>query len=175
GKTFLVDTLLAWLRSNGHIVLVFAPTGIAATIYEHGQTVHSLFCIPVKDDHIGILSEIRIPSGWADLIHAASLIVFDEMPGANKTTGEAIDMVCHHIMSCDIPFGGLPFLGLGDFRQLVPVVKGTGETAALQASILSSPLWPMFKIHHLHAPVRNRDDPEFSAFVDYIGEDTSGE
>ncbi|EJT97541.1 hypothetical protein DACRYDRAFT_59008, partial [Dacryopinax primogenitus] len=172
GKTFLVDTLLAWLRSNGHIVLVVASTGIAATIYEHGQTVHSLFCIP---DHIGILSEIQIPSGQADLIHAASLIVFDEMPGANKTTVEAIDMVCHHITSCDVPFGGLPFLGLGDFHQLAPVVKGTGETAALQASILSSPLWPMFKICHLHALVHNRDDPEFSAFVDYIGEDTSGE
>ena len=40
----------------------------------------------------------------------------------------------------------------------------------MDASIKSSPLWPLFEIFRLTIPIRNAQDPEFSSFVDEIGE-----
>ena len=72
-----------------------------------------------------------------------------------------------------MPFGGIPFVGLGDFRQVAPVVKGTGPTASRMASIKASQIWPIFDILKLHTPIRSAQDPEYTAFVDNIGEDFS--
>jgi hypothetical protein len=69
-----------------------------------------------------------------------------------------------------IPFGGIPFVGIGDFRQVAPVVKGGGRTATRLASIQSSPLWGKFTILRLHSPIRSAQDPQYTAFVDDIGE-----
>jgi hypothetical protein len=70
------------------------------------------------------------------------------------------------------PFGGIPFLGLGDFRQVAPVVKGQGCTPTLLASIKSSPLWQTFRSYSLQRPIRSAQDIEYTAFVDRIGEDS---
>lgn len=69
------------------------------------------------------------------------------------------------------PFGGIPFVGIGDFRQVAPVVKGQGCTPARLASIKSSSSWSQFKILTLHTPVRSAQDPQYTAYVDRIGED----
>ena len=90
---------------------------------------------------------------------------------ANKSALEAADQICRRIMRRDVPFGGIPFIGLGDFRQVAPVVKGQGPTPALEESVKSSYLWPHFCIHSLHRPIRSRQDPEYTDFVDRIGED----
>jgi len=74
-------------------------------------------------------------------------------------------------MNKDIPFGGIPFLGIGDFRQVAPVVKGTGVTPARLASVKSSPLWDAFHIMKLCAPIRSAQDALYTAFVDNVGED----
>lgn len=73
-------------------------------------------------------------------------------------------------MGVDKPFGGIPFIGLGDFRQVAPVVKGQGYIPALLASIKSSHLWPQFSIHSLEQPIRGAHDPTYTEFVDNIGE-----
>lgn len=45
-------------------------------------------------------------------------------------------------MGNDLPFGGKLFVGLGDFRQVAPVVRGSsGPTATLNNSIRTSELW----------------------------------
>lgn len=48
-KTFVTDALACKLRSEGHIVLIVVTSALAVTLYEHGQTAHSLFCIPVTE------------------------------------------------------------------------------------------------------------------------------
>ena len=70
-----------------------------------------------------------------------------------------------------MPFGGIPFIGIGDFRQVAPVVKGSGCTPARLVSVKSSTLWPSFSVLSLEAPIRTARDPEYTAFVDHIGED----
>lgn len=69
------------------------------------------------------------------------------------------------------PFGGIPFIGLGDFHQISPIIKGQGLTAALKASIKSSQLWQEFKVYTVDYPHRTCEDPEYTTFVDQIGED----
>lgn len=79
-------------------------------------------------------------------------------------------MFMRMIMGVEKPFGGKIFLGIGDFRQVAPVVRGSGPTATYEASMRSSHLWPHFKILRLDMPVRNVSDPEYSMWVDSIGE-----
>jgi hypothetical protein len=47
GKTFLLDTIASFLRSQGLIVLIVGTSALAATLYEGGRTAHNLFKIPV--------------------------------------------------------------------------------------------------------------------------------
>lgn len=103
---------------------------------------------------------LSIRSDRARFLSQAKLIIWEEMPMANKAAVECADMFMRLLMDQDKPFGGKVFLGLGDFRQVAPVVKGCGPTATYQASIRSSHLWPNFKILRLEIPVCNASDPE---------------
>lgn len=47
GKTYLYQTLLAFVRGRGELALPFATTGIASTLLKGGRTVHSGFKLPV--------------------------------------------------------------------------------------------------------------------------------
>jgi hypothetical protein len=73
-------------------------------------------------------------------------------------------------MKCDAPFGGIAFVGIGDFRQVAPVVKGTGCTPALLASVKSSPIWPSFHLFELHLLIRTGRDPGYTDVLDNAGE-----
>ena len=51
GKTFLINIILAKLRSEGKIALATASSGIAATLLTGSCTLHSTFKIPL-DLHV---------------------------------------------------------------------------------------------------------------------------
>lgn len=108
----------------------------------------------------------------ANLIRRATVLIWDELPMANKAAVECVDNLCRALNRRDAPFGGIPFVGLGDFRQVAPVVKGTGVAPALLASIKSSHLWRAFTVLSLHQAIRTAGDPEYTRIVDSIGEDT---
>jgi hypothetical protein len=107
----------------------------------------------------------------ADLITSATAIIWEEAAGANVAVFDAIHDICCLLKHSKKPFGGIPMICLGDFRQVAPVVKGNSPTAALLASIKSSHLWPSFQICPLQFSHRGAQDPEYTAFVDSIGED----
>lgn len=121
-------------------------------------------------DNTNVVSTISPHSGRADLLRAAALIVWDELPAANVAAVECADTVCKLITGRMRPFGGIPFVGLGDFRQVAPVVTGQGCAPALQASIKSSLLWNEFQIRSLTRSLRGANDPEYTRLVDLIGE-----
>ena len=54
GKTFVANTVLARIRSKGHIAIATAFSGIAALLLTGGRTLHSRFKIPldVKDTSV---------------------------------------------------------------------------------------------------------------------------
>lgn len=122
-------------------------------------------------DSTDLVSKIQPNSARAALIREACAIVWEELAGANIAALHCCDELCRAVKACDKPFGGIPFVGLGDFRQVAPVVKGQGLSPALQASVKSSYLWPQFRIFTLEQPYRSAQDPEYTSFVDLIGED----
>jgi hypothetical protein len=48
GKTFLINLLLAQIRSSGKVALAVALSGIAATLLSGGRTAHSTFKLPLN-------------------------------------------------------------------------------------------------------------------------------
>ncbi|THH14982.1 hypothetical protein EW146_g5433 [Bondarzewia mesenterica] len=146
---------------------------LAATLYDRGRTAHHLFGIPVTENNINLQSKISVYSHRADLIRAASVIIWDELPMANRATWECVDSLCRTLKHCDLPFGGIPFVGLGDFRQVAPVIPNGGPTAILHASVKSSALWRSVTIYQLTTPIRTAEDPQYSALIDDISEDTT--
>jgi hypothetical protein len=48
GKTFLINLLLAKIRSTGKVSLVVSSSGIAATLLSGGKTAHSTFKFPLN-------------------------------------------------------------------------------------------------------------------------------
>jgi hypothetical protein len=90
---------------------------------------------------------------------------------ANKAAIECVDQSLRILMSTTKHFGGKVFLASGDFRQVAPVVRGSvGDVAAIQSSIRSSYLWPSFRILRLTTPIRTASDPDYSHWIDRIGE-----
>ena len=90
---------------------------------------------------------------------------------ANKTALECTDQLLRFLTGYnDRPFGNKTFVGLGDFRQVAPVVRGGGPSTVLSSSIKSSYLWQYFISFQLTQPIRDFQDSEYSKWIDSIGE-----
>jgi hypothetical protein len=139
--------------------------------------VSGIFVLPPKkknpdfQNNVGLQSTVKPFSNRAELIKTAALIAWDELPAANVAWMDCVDELCRYLKKRDLPFGGIPFVGIGDFRQVAPVVKGCGSTSSLLASIKSSIVWSSFHVHDLRTPIRSAQDPEYTTSVDRIGED----
>jgi hypothetical protein len=92
------------------------------------------------------------------------------MPMAHRSALECVNELLQAITGKDEPFGGKIFLGIGDFHQTAPIVRFAGKTETIEASIVSSPLWPSFSILRLDQAIRNASDPEYARWVDEIGQ-----
>ena len=161
-------------HANNRIVLIMASSALSAICYPQGWTAHYLFGIPVTDDNINLKSTINPFSCRAHLIQAAHVIIWDELPMANKAAWECVHNLCYSITSKQQLFGGIPFIGAGDFWQVAPVIRGGDESATLMASVKSSFLWHSIELLSLTIPVCSIDDIQYTHFMDKIGEDVSG-
>jgi hypothetical protein len=106
-----------------------------------------------------------------ELLCAATLIVWEELPMANKVCLYAVDALLRLLCNTDKPFGGKSFISVDDFRQVALVVRGGGLNAAIDAFVRTSNLWPRFTMSKLEQPMRNATDLEYYNYVDGIGED----
>ena len=82
-------------------------------------------------------------------IRQTKLIIFDEAPMMSKDVFHALDRTLRGIMGDDdisrreIPFGGIPVVLGGDFRQILPVVRKGGRGQTVSACVnQSQSLWP---------------------------------
>ncbi|KAF8469301.1 hypothetical protein DFH94DRAFT_230907 [Russula ochroleuca] len=81
-----------------------------------------------------VQSSVRHFSFRAELIRSIALIAWDDLPAANVAWLDCVDNICRSLLKKDVPFRGITFLGIGDFRQVAPVVKGIGCAPAQLAS-----------------------------------------
>nr|XP_027083804.1 uncharacterized protein LOC113706116 [Coffea arabica] len=169
GKTFLYRSLLATLRSEGHIAIAVATSGIAASILPGGRTAHSRFKIPL-DFSKNKTCQLSKQGSFAKLLFESKLILWDEASMARRETVEAFDDLLRDVMESSLPFGGKVVVFGGDFRQTLPIIEQSTKDALLHSCFLNSPLWPELQKLKLSENMRAILDPQFSEFLLSVGE-----
>ncbi|XP_050093817.1 uncharacterized protein LOC126576549 [Anopheles aquasalis] len=178
GKSFLLETILAYTRRQSKIALAVASSGIAALLLTGGKTAHSTFKLPLILDENSVCN-IPAQSQVAELMRQASLIVWDEASMSSRFALEAVDRTLQDIVGVRRPFGGKVMLLCGDFRQMLPIVPRGTDAQVVQQSIRRSPLWPLFRVLRLRINMRVQTAPnaqdaaalqDFADFLLSIGE-----
>ncbi|CAN1811770.1 ATP-dependent DNA helicase PIF1 [Linum perenne] len=155
GKTYLYNCIVAKVRSEGHIALVVASSGIAATLLPGGVTAHSRFKIPIEVDYAS-RCVIKKGTSLARLMQQASLIVWDEAPMVHRLSFEAVDRTLSNGPNYK-PFGGKTVLLGDDFRQTLPVIKNGSREDNLGASLTRYYLWNYCTMLRLQTNMRIND------------------
>ena len=141
GKTHVLKTLLAYLRSSGKVVIAMGTTGIAATLLDGGGTIHTKTRAPV-DLHEKSMCNYSDKSGTAELIRQADLVVIDEATIGDRLLYECLDRSFRNTRKNDQPFGGITMVFSGDWHQCLPVVPGGGPADIIRQTLKRSYLWP---------------------------------
>jgi hypothetical protein len=123
GKSTLLE-YLAWNTSKQ--LVICAPTGVAA-LNVGGQTIHSLFRLP-----IGVIAdhEIEQSAELKKLLNAIETLVVDEVSMVNADLLDAMDRSLRQArQKPHEAFGGVQLVLFGDPFQLAPV-PGDGDERA---------------------------------------------
>ena len=142
GKTFLLNLILAKVRSLEHIALAVAPSGIAATLLEGGRTSHSTFKLPLDLPlQETPICNVKRGTAIATLLQNCKLIVWDECTMSHKKAYEAVNRTLQDLRGNTNIMGGVTFLMCGDFRQTLPVITRGTRADEIAACIKNSILW----------------------------------
>jgi hypothetical protein len=159
GKTYLWNAIVAYLRSQGRIVLAVASSGVASLLLPGGRTAHSRFKIPC-DLNSNNTCNIKKGTMLAALIKCSSLVIWDEAFMAHRMTFEALDRTFRDILSSEsadnkkLPFGGKVIVLGGDARQILPVIEGGTRAQMVDAAITNSYLWHYITVLYLTQNMR---------------------
>ncbi|CAN0522446.1 unnamed protein product [Laminaria digitata] len=183
GKTFMLRALVLALRSPSFgrplIVITVASTGVAASQYlggfsapeTDGTTAHRRFRISVRaswDSDDPPECQVTGGSDAAALLRVADVCVWDELANARRADFEAVDAGLRELRDSDLPFGGLTFIGLGDFHQIPPIVIGATPESRREHLVHQSPLWRHVTVTTLRQSVRMGADAGYSELVDAL-------
>jgi hypothetical protein len=146
GKTFLYNTILGKLRSQGKICLAVASSGIAAELLMGGRTAHSRFKIPIENLSRESSCSISAGSNLAQLLENTTAIIWDEAPLMHKLSIEAVDRSLKDMLNNNSPFGGITVLFGGDYRQVLPIMKNGSRTQIVNSSLKRSRIWGHTKV-----------------------------
>ena len=169
GKTYLVKTALAYVRSQGGVALAMATSGIAGTLLPGGTTVHSKLRVPISLTDTSKCS-YKENSGTADMIKKAKLIVIDEVTQGDRRLYETIDRSLRETRKIDKPFGGITTIFSGDWRQCLLVVKRGSRAQIMNRTFKKSKLWQYVKRYKLELNMRlkNISCPEEKDFHEWL-------
>lgn len=123
GKSTLLNHL-SW--NTDKTIVIAAPTGVAA-LNVGGQTIHSLFRLPV-----GLIADhdLEQPDSVRKLLNAIDTLVIDEVSMVNADLMDGIDRSLRQARQRPAePFGGVQVILFGDPYQLAPV-PGRGDEKA---------------------------------------------
>ncbi|XP_074277431.1 uncharacterized protein LOC141601069 [Silene latifolia] len=168
GKTFLYNALYAELRLMGEIVLPTATSGITASNIPSGRTTHSRFKIHIDCD-VSLACDVPKQSILAALIVATSLIIWDEALMAKRQNVESLDILLRDLCDSNQLFGGKVVVFSGDFRQTLLILPRRLQREVIEASLVSSPIWPKLIKFKLTGNIRAQTDPEFASFLLSLG------
>ena len=172
GKKFLINLLLCKVRIAKRIAIATALSGNASTLLQGGQTLHSRFKVPltVKEDSVCFFTR-RDATG--QLLIQASLLVIDEMSMGHKHAFECLDRSLQDVRKNKNPLGGVTVLFVGDWRQILPVVRHGSREQIVDATLKHSFLWRSIKSLSLTKNMRvatlGLDSEGFATFLEIVG------
>lgn len=173
GKTFVYKTCCHLLRSEEHVVLCVASSGISALLLPGGRTSHSVLKIPVEGINAQSFCSIPKNSPRAALLRRVTLLIWDEVGMQDRFALEAVDRTLRDIRNDPRPFGGVTVVFGGDFQQILPVVVRGSREDIVGASIQRSLLWQSIEVLHLRKNMRlesgGQDQRDFAAWLLDIG------
>ena len=170
GKTYLIKTFLSYLHSKKIKVAVVASTGMAASLYDEGQTAHSAFGIPFYPDENSVCN-IRKGTARAVKLENTKVIIWDEAVSAERYALEAVEkgltrFFCKANEEMRL-FGGLVVVFSGDFRQILPITKGSNITPN---TIKDTYFWKQVEILRLRRNMRAGEQKGYAEFLIAVGE-----
>lgn len=136
GKTFLYNTILARFSLSKKKAIAVACSGIAAELLAGRRTAHSMFKVPIPIQETSTCN-VGKQTNAANLIHDASIIIWDEAPMVHKYVLECANRTLCDIMDCEDSFGGKVILLGGDFRQVMPVIRHGGQANIIESTLKS--------------------------------------
>ena len=161
GKTHTVRQLIRQLHENGLTVTPCGSTGIAASQYQGGQTIHKCFNFGVEDgveDRGVFTSTVGRNTIHASRLLSTDLFIFDE---ASMITPDLLDRVDQTMRFIDDGgvhrFAGSNILLVGDFLQLPPVIANT-RAPVMDRLLLTSDMWISVQAFALTRPMRCPDE-----------------
>jgi hypothetical protein len=173
GKTYIENGLLAEVRllSNSSVALAVAVSATAGIQLLKGGTFHSTFKVPIVGLCSTTIFNIRAGTVTAEIMKAATLIVWDEGPTAHKHMLEGLNRTLQDICEDARPFAGKVIVVSGDFRQTLPVIPRANRAGIVKATLKKSILWPLFQIYTLTDNMRvinSGNTPECIAFDTFL-------
>ena len=163
GKTLFANGLAAHLRSENRSVLCVAASGLAAILLSAGRTAHSALKIPIPANE---MSMCNFTSAERAAIRQTSLIIYDECSMVHSDIADTVDRSLRDVMHDDRHFGGKAVLFMGDFKQLLPVVRyGSGHNCTIQRC----KWWPSLQLLAFTKNWRAACNPDYTAFLEEVG------
>jgi ATP-dependent exoDNAse (exonuclease V) alpha subunit len=153
GKTTITKNIIELYEQDAKKVAKLASTGMAATLIG-GQTLHSFFDFGIASslDELSINAKLEIPKKVKKLIDTVELIVIDEI---SMVSDSLLDMIALRLKQTG--FNG-SLLVVGDFLQLPPVVRGSGEIRfAFESKSWDELAFEKIELTHIY----RTDDKEF--------------
>jgi len=131
GKTLFANFLACSLRAEGRVVVCVAASALAASLLEGGHTAHHMLHIPIPA-HDGSYCSFSVAERI--IIASADLLIWDEASMIHQEIADTVSRSLQDVRgNFDQPFGGLTVCFMGDFKQLLPVVRGgKGDNYTLQ-------------------------------------------
>ena len=189
GKTYLLSLSRDKAEKEGMLVKVTATTGIVATLYEGGHTLHSLLGIGVDDNKDAStqertkLSKYGPKSQRAEILRKTVLLIIDEASMCAKKLFEIVHFILQDLRGSTTYFGGMIVVLAGDYLQLLPVVpffrkeiSRNGQESIVRVSLLKerpwydSDLWKdKFMVQRLTRQMKQADDSALASMVLKVG------
>ena len=166
GKTAFANGLAATIRADGGIVVCVAASALAAMLLSRGRTAHSALHIPIpaNDSTMCNLS-------YSDraLLQSADVIIYDEISMVHEHVADTVDRSLRDVMRDVRPFGGKTVVLMGDFKQLLPVVRyGAGHMHTVQRCAW----WQQVRHLKFTKNWRAAEHPAYVEFLESVGNGT---
>lgn len=163
GKTLFANYVACSLRAQGRIVVCVAASALAASLLEGGHTAHHTLHIPIPANDASYCS---FTASERQVIMTADLLIWDEASMISQHVADTVDRSLQDMLNNTRPFGGKTIMFTGDFKQLLPVVRGgKGDNITIKRCNW----WPNVRQLAFCQNFRAGQDIEFARMLEAVG------